>query len=138
MLCVCLCFTACTASVGLTFNIETGDAVKVELDVTGGHKLRSEGGRFFVEKDGVTVLNGVFLTPEMYDSVMNTVSENDLSIEDSNGVCFFSQEANGAAEYYYVFMVPDSITGILVGGNTGEADVREAFGRLTFIANEAD
>ena len=44
-------FAGCTTCMSYTFNVETGDAVKVELDTTDGLKLSQNDGTFVVTKD---------------------------------------------------------------------------------------
>ena len=61
---------ACSAHTGkaFTFQVETGDRIKIELDTSGGdYDLSQEDGHFAVEKGKDTVLNGVFLTEKRYE-----------------------------------------------------------------------
>ena len=56
-----LALTACRTQMSLTYQIDNGEQIKVELNSSDGHKLSQEEGLPAVKKDGETVLLCQFL-----------------------------------------------------------------------------
>ena len=65
MLAVAMMLTlgACSASSSksYTFNVETGDTIKVKLDTSNGLSLSQKDGQFTVKKDEENILQGMFI-----------------------------------------------------------------------------
>lgn len=129
-----------TTSKALTFNIENGDKIKVQLDTTDGYALSNEDGTFKIEKDDETIVQGIFLTEEMYDSYLTrvhaaktvTVVEDKL---DDQGYLFYEVDED-VVEYDYLFMVKDTKTGILTASTKSKEDAAEVFKRLEITKAE--
>lgn len=87
---VILTVAGCSFStrVSLTYNVATGDAIKVELDTTDGYKLSNVDNSFEVlNKDGDTVATSMFLLAEGTELYMQSAMENG-AIEGAGGYLF--------------------------------------------------
>lgn len=76
-ICMLLAMVGCNAhsNMSLTYNVETGDNVEVELDTTGGWKLTTEDGIFYVnDENDETVLMGMFIDKDYYDMYTENLS----------------------------------------------------------------
>ena len=137
-LCLCILLTACHSSFSYTFNIETGDRVKVTLDTTNGYKLRQENGQFSVEKDDNKLMFGTFLTADMFDDYEATVLAGADIIESAEDFYLFQQDGQSGRETYYLFMLDNSDTGIILATLEGEETARAIYDLLTITANPED
>lgn len=134
-LCLCLCLTACQTSMSYTFNIETGDSVKVKLNTTDGYKLSQEGGRFFVSKDDTTILQGIFLLGEAYPAYEEAVKTDATILESDDDFYFYTIDGEAGTEHNFLLMIPDSDTALILASTSGEEAARTAFDLLTFEVN---
>lgn len=126
-----LMLTGCTTNLSLTFNVETGDKIKVTLDTTDSeYSLRAEDATFIVSAGENDKIHGIFLTEEMYDQRLEAAETYGNVLE--SGKYTLYQIDN---ETDVIMHVPDSSTGILIGSLEDEATVRDIMGRLT-ITNE--
>lgn len=116
-----------------TYNVETGDSVKVKLDTSKGYDLDSDL-PFTISKDGEKLTKGKFITLYGYEETLELLEENsDISIIDSgkkdgNEYTFFSYND----EYIHLIKVKDSKTGIYLYNTESEDSAKECFERLTF------
>lgn len=116
-----------------TFNVETGDKIRIELDTTGGYDITSNL-PFEISQNGTTFSQGVFIEAEQFDSYVETVNTdaNAKVIEErsknSNQYLFWSYNDS---EFNIVVLINDSNTGILLGNAVSADSARECFERLT-------
>lgn len=117
-----------------TYEVDTGDKVKVTLDTTDDYKL-SKDVPFEISKDGEVQTTGSFLKENGFDLYKSAVSldENSTLIDsgekDGHEYIFYSV---GGSEYNYVIKLKDSDTGILLGNKVSEDSAKECFERLEF------
>ncbi len=129
------------SSKSLTFQVQTGDAVKVTLETTEGYRLSEEEGTVVVKKEEEQILQGAFLTREMYDENVTmmqsmegvTVTEGQ---QDGNSYLFYEYDGDTGYENGYVLMVAGSDTGVFLAGNSPKEDAEKAFAALHFEKSE--
>lgn len=129
--------TGCSSnsSMAYTFNVETGDSIKVELDTSDSdYKLKADGSRFIVNEEDTDVITGIFLTADMYDQYESAISETGTILE-SDGYILYEYAGESGTERNILLMVPDSETGIIMGSLADEETVRDIYGRLS-LTNE--
>jgi hypothetical protein len=148
MIClVALVCAGCTNSKKLTqsytFEVETGDTVKVSLDVSdksnksNKYKLKQKDGQFLIKNDKETLSQGIFITKDTYDQYVSLLSSNsDISVleKDKTKGCSYLYEYKGEAgtEHDYVVWLNDSSTGILIGSLQNKKVAKDIFEKLTF------
>jgi len=133
---VLLTITACTTNKSYTFNIETGDAIKIKLDTTGDYTLSEDSGRFSVGKGDEEVLQGIFITKEAYEQYQGIKDLAEAKViadaeKDGNTYFFYELEGESGTENNFVLWIKDSNTGLILGSLSGEETAKEAFERLT-------
>lgn len=117
-----------------TFNVETGDQIKVELNTKGGYQLTKDL-PFTISCDDDELSQGTFLVSGGYELYVEEANSNADAVvletgeKDGNEFIFWCYD-NG--EWNYVIKVKDSNTGIALGNNISEESARECFERLTF------
>jgi hypothetical protein len=123
---------ASNSSMSCTFNVETGDSIRVELDTSGSdYKLKADGSRFIINEEDTDVITGIFLTADMYDQYESAISETGTILE-SDGYILYEYAGESGTERNILLMVPDSETGIIMGSLADEETVRDIYGRLSF------
>lgn len=123
------------SNVSYTFNVETGDSIKVELDTSDSdYKLRADGSRFIVNEGDNDIITGIFLTTEMYAQYETAINETGTVLE-SDGYIFYEYDGEAGTERNILLMVPDSETGVIMGSREDEETVREVYSRLS-LTNE--
>ena len=116
-----------------TFNVETGDSVKVKLDTSDKYNITSEV-PFEISQDGDVKSQGTFIFGEAYDQYKDVVDtdENaellDSGNKDGNEYVFWSYNDS---EYNYAILIEGSSTGLILGNNVSEESAKECFNRLT-------
>jgi len=129
-----LFLTGCTTNKSYTFNVETGDKIKVKLNTTDGYDLSSNL-PFTISKDGNTLSQGTFITISSYDEYVKAAKTNssakviDESSKDNIEYVFYSYNDS---EYNYVIKVKNSNTGILLGNPNSQEEAKKCFELLTF------
>ncbi len=126
--------TGCTSSKAYTFDVETGDSIKVKLNTSDGYDISSDL-PFTISKDGETLSQGTFITLTGYNQYIATVN-NDINskVLDSgskNGVTYTFYTYNNS-EYNYIIKVDGSNTGILLGNPNSQVEAETIFNLLTF------
>ncbi len=127
-----LSLAGCNTSKAYTYNVETGDSVKISLDTSDQYDITSNL-PFVISHDEETLSQGVFMTAENYSQYAEVVNADetatllDFGSKDGNQYIFWSY--NGA-EYNYAILIGDSNTGVLLGNNVSEESARECFERL--------
>ena len=133
-----LILTGCTTWKAFTYNVQTGDKIKVELDTSDGHNITSDL-PFTVTKDDKTLCQGSFITNSGYDYYLNAVNNDSLArvidSNDKNGVTYTFYSYNNT-EFNYIIKVNGSNTGILLGNKTSLLDAQECFNLLTFTKED--
>lgn len=126
---VCAC-SGCNTNMSFTYNVDTGDTVKVQLNTTGGYKLSSSL-PFEVSKDGEILSQGTFITLDGYYAYYDEVYDSDVEIleDGQKGECEYVMWTDGY-EYDYLILIEDSNTGVLIGNDVSEESARECFDRL--------
>ena len=120
--------SGCKSSKSFTFDVETGDKIKVELNTTDGYDLSSDI-PFVISKDNKT------LKPEYYNYYIDLVNEDsDSTIIDSgsNSNIDYVFYSYNNSEYNYIIKVKNSNTGILLGNDHSKQEAEKCFSLLTF------
>lgn len=124
--------TGCTTSKSYTYNVETGDTIKIKLDTTDKYDITKDL-PFTITKDGKTLSQGTFLTSDGYDQYILAVNTDSsakiIESKTENGLEYTFYSYNDS-EYNYVIKIVDSNTGLLIGNNVSESSARECFNRL--------
>jgi hypothetical protein len=131
---VLVLLTGCTTSKSYTYNVETGDKVKIELNTTNGYDLTSKL-PFTIYKGDNTLSQGTFITMDGYNQYIDVVNRDpDSKILDNgnkNGITytFYSYKNE---EFNYIIKINNSNTGLLLGNPNSRKEAEEVFDRLTF------
>ena len=126
--------SGCKSSKSFTFDVETGDKIKVELNTTDGYDLSSDI-PFVISKDNKTLSQGMFIKPEYYNYYIDLVNEDsDSTIIDSgsNSNIDYVFYSYNNSEYNYIIKVKNSNTGILLGNDHSKQEAEKCFSLLTF------
>lgn len=130
---VLLTVTGCTTSKSFTWDVTTGDSIKIKLDSTGGYDITSEL-PFTISKDDTTLSQGTFITIDGYNQYMNAVdtdpTANVIDSGSKNGLTYTFYSVNNS-EFNYIIKIDGSNTGILLGNPNSQAEAEEVFNRLT-------
>ena len=120
------------SSKSYTYDVETGDKVKITLDTRNGYDLTSSL-PFTISKDDEDLTKGIFLTETNYEYYKNAAKQGsnvkiiDSGSKDGIDYIFYSYKDT---EFNYVIKIKDSNTGILLGNNVSEESAKECFDRL--------
>lgn len=135
---LCGCTVSKTKESSLTFDVNTGDRVKVTLNRIDGYKMDSKV-PFTVSKDGKDILNGSFVTKDGYDQYYELVKGGDPNAEvikestkDGNAYVMYKVNSNNITEYDFIVMIADSQTGVLLGCLESEEEAEACFEALKF------
>ncbi len=131
-----LCACSFYSNLSLTFNVNTGDKIKVTLDTTSGLSLTQKDGRFAVEKDGEPILQGVFVHEDGYNQYLGIKGEQGMTVlEDTekDGNPYYMYEINGEAgvEDNFIMWIKNSNTGVILASVSGKETAKDAFDKLT-------
>lgn len=134
---VFICACSVNTNMSFTFNVETGDSVKVKLDTSNGLLLTQDDGQFTVMKDEENILLGMFITEDTYNQYMSLEDSAQMTVIEKDTVenkkyMFYECEGESGTEYDFVVWIDGSNTGVLMGSTVGESDAREAFSSLSF------
>ena len=116
-----------------TFNVETGDSIKVKLDTSDKYNITSEV-PFEISQDGDVKSQGTFIFGEAYEQYKDVVDtdENaellDSGNKDGNEYVFWSYNDS---EYNYAILIKGSSTGLILANDVSEESAKECFNRLT-------
>lgn len=126
--------TGCNTTKSYTFDVETGDKIKIELNTTDGYDLSSSL-PFTVSKDGSVLSQGTFITLDGYDDYVNMVNnDTNSTVLDSgsmNGVTYTFYSYNDA-EFNYIIKIDNSNTALLLGNANSQNEAQTVFELLTF------
>ena len=116
-----------------TFNVETGDSIKIKLYTSDEYDITSEV-PFEISQDGDIKSQGTFILGEAYEQYKDVVDTDanaellDAGNKDGNEDIFWSYNDS---EYNYAILIKGSSTGLILGNNVSEESAKECFNRLT-------
>lgn len=129
----------CTVSsnMSLTFNVETGDAIEIELDSSDGLKLKEVDGHFAVVDGDQKVLEGSFLTEQMYEGWKGMKDEEGVAVleefEKDGNPCFMLEvNKDGRILDFIVMWIDGSDTAVVVQGYLEPEMTKNVFDMLAF------
>lgn len=129
-----LTLTGCHKEKSYTFNVETGDKVKVELDITDGYDMTSELPIEF-SKDDKVISQGTFGQEDAYDLYYQIVKKDSGStlIEEKSkdNIEYIFYEYNNS-EYNYIIRIKDSKTCFILANSISQESAQEIFNKLRF------
>lgn len=136
LVCIAAVIAGCTthSSMSYTFNVETGDAVKVTLDTSDKYKISTDG-RFTISLDGKTLTQGIFIHGDAYAQYVTAAKTDDKATvldsgtKDGHEYIFWSY--NGK-EYNHAILITGSNTGIILCNQVSEESAKACFDRLSF------
>lgn len=138
VLALVLSLTACStsASTAVTFDVETGDKIKIEVNVKDGYSQTTDD-PFVISKDDETILSGTFAYAEAYDLYYDYVTNDESAsllnegTKDGNDYFFYSVTSDSGTEYDYFVKVANSDTAIAMGSLASQAEAEAAFDAIT-------
>lgn len=129
-----LVVTGCTKTMSYTYEVATGDKIKVTLNVNEGHKFKTDL-PFTITKDDKELSQGTFIYGKYFDEYVNAAKT------DSNATIISSGETDNFEyafysynnkEYNYVIRVKNSNTAILLGNTNSKEEAIKCFELLNF------
>lgn len=135
-----LLLTGCTKHKAFTFDVETGDKIKVEMKTNDGYNLTSRVPIDF-SKDDKMISKGSFAIEAAYDTYYNSLKSQSDTVkileEDSNkNIEYFFYEFNDdekeQIEYNYIIRIKNSHTCFVLTNTISKESAKEVFERLTF------
>lgn len=139
LVCVMM-FFACSTQKAVTYQVDTGDSVKIAINTKDGFDITMDV-PFTVSKEEAAIFTGSFIYAEYYDVYRQVVEEDsnvvllDEGSKDGNDYFFYSFEGNIGTEYNYIIMINDSKTAIAMSSLVGEKEASEAFEAMTISLN---
>ena len=133
---ILLALTGCTTYKAYTFEVKTGDDIKVKLKTNDGYDITSDV-PFSIKKDNKTLSNGIFITIDSYDTYVSNAKNDsksniiETSSKDDIEYVFYSYSNNDDNEWNYIIKVKNSKTGLIIGNQSSEKEAKEVFDRLT-------
>ena len=109
LLCIML-LTGCefNRTVSLTYNVTTGDSIKVTLDSSEGHGLKNSGDGFEVNNGEKIILQGFFVDQSMYEGYVEAVSSQQEAVirqetdREEMHVISYTYEGQAGTEQNYI------------------------------------
>ena len=102
-----LTVTGCNTTKSYTYNVETGDSIKVKLNTSDGYDITSDL-PFTISKDGKTLSQGTFITLDGYNQYLKLVNQDSnskiLNKGNKNGVEYLFYSYNNS-EYNYIIKI---------------------------------
>lgn len=132
-----LMLAGCTSYLNMsyTFNIETGEKVKVTLDLLSGMKMTADGSSFTVKKGKEDVLSGVFITPDMRGQYISSVQASGYTILENSDDSFKwetgADTPDGKKEYDRIKKIGTHLY-VLAGSQAGWEASDKAMDALSF------
>lgn len=129
-----------TTEKSYTFNVSTGDVIKVSLNTSEGYDIDSNI-PFTISKEGKDISQGTFVTTYGYDHYVDIISNDDAakildsgSREDVEYTFYTVYNTNdNLNEYNYIIKVKNSNTGVLLGNTDSQSSAQKIFENLSFI-----
>lgn len=140
LVCMTVCFAGCTtrSSMAFTYNVDTGDTIKVALDTAAGHTLSAQV-PFTVSLDGEALTQGTFIYADAYQDYVDVVDADEKAellesgSKDGNDYIFWCYDG---VEYNYAILVGGSNTGVILSNTVSEESARECFNRLAINVDD--
>lgn len=117
-----------------TYDVETGDKIKITFKTTEGYAI-SPDNPFIISRDGNTLSQGTFISKADYTEYaasIESASSVDLLNSGSKDNIEYIYWTNGNSEYDYAILIKDSETGVLLGNNVSQESAEDCFGRISF------
>ena len=129
-----------STSKSYSFDVETGDRIKVTLDTSGDLSLSQKDGHFIVTEEDEKILEGIFIHEEGYKAYVDIKGEQGMTVledtqKDGNRYYMYEFDGTVGTEDNFVMWIDDSNTGLIMASLAGRDKAKEAFERLT-IENE--
>lgn len=125
-------------SMSLTFNVQTGDSIKVGVN---GYKLginKDNNGAFDIKSNDTIIATGIFLSSDMYDTYYGLITDEaieikDISYDDVSEAYFVEVDNDGNRQYCTMGWLNGSNTGFMVYAVDGDFyTAKDAVDSLTF------
>lgn len=131
---ILFCVTACNLNtwISYTFNVETGDSIKIKLDTSDGHSMNSSV-PIEIKKDDKMLARGIFVTLDTYDAYMEVVENNSKNLVLDSGKennVTYTLYCHDDKEYNYLIKIDGSETGFILSSQISQDVVEECFDRL--------
>lgn len=132
-----LMLAGCTSYLNMsyTFNIETGEKVKVSLDLLSGMKMSEDGSSFTVKKGNEDVLSGTFITASTREQYVSSVQMSGYTILENSDDSFKwetgTNTPDGKKEYDRIKKIGTQVY-LLAGSQAGWEASDKAMDALTF------
>lgn len=133
--------TVTKSEMSYTYNVETGDTVKMTLNKMNGYSTTSEL-PFTVTKEEKDIMHGTFITMEGYDYYQDLIDELEKTDEieiivkdgekDGNTYTSYKVESEAGTEYDYLLKIGDSSTGVLMGSLDSKEEASSCFEAIKF------
>ena len=128
-----------TTEKSYTFNVSTGDDIKISLNTSEGYDIDSSI-PFTISKDDKDISQGTFITTYGYNDYINRISSDSTAkILDSSSrsdveYTFYTvyNTSDNLNEYNYIIKVKGSSTGLLLGNIVSESSAQDVFEHLSF------
>ncbi len=135
-----LLLVACdvTTSKAYSFNVETGDEVKIEMDTSGGYNITKEI-PFEISKDDEVISEGTFLSEDgvdYYEEAIDTDDDVEIVDEGTKGEVSYIFYIYDDEQYNYFVTIKGAKTGIMLSSTVSEDDAKDVFERLTITVEE--
>lgn len=130
--------TACSKSVSYKFDVSTGDSIVVKMITDNGETLTHEDGVFSVnDGQGEAILQGFFVTQEMYAAYLEAVETSEATIiaqadRDDCSYLQYQLVSDTHTENNFICWIVGSSTGVVLGSTAGQTEAEQAFGLLSF------
>lgn len=136
------CIVGCSVETGTTksytYNVETGDKIKLTFDTSGDYTISADM-PFVIEHDDEVLSQGTFIKAEYYDWYVDAAkTDENCKIIDSGkrDNCSYIMWSYNDSEYDYVIMIDGSNTSLLLGNDVSEESAKECFDRLEVSVEE--
>ncbi len=123
-----------TTTKSYTYDVETGDSIKVTLETSDGYDISSDV-PFVISKDDEELSSGTFITEAYIILYLNEVqNDEDATIIDKgeNDEISYTFYSYNDEEFNYIIEIKDSDTGVLLGNPNSQKEAEEVFERLNF------
>lgn len=120
------------SSKSYTFDIETGDRIKITLKTGNGYDLKQENGRFSITKNESVISQGIFLKEDVKNDFYTKLGKLEKYSYDNGEYIYYETDGEAGIEYNYFIVLNDSKAGIVVASLEGSEEAKNVFERLSF------
>ena len=133
------------ASKSATYQVDTGDKIKVTVDIKAGYDLKMEV-PFTISKDETDILFGTFDFLETYDTYYQLVKDDPnaaiLAEDSKDGNEYFFYTVNNlesqTSEYDYFVKINNSQTVVIIGSMASREEAEAAFAAITLSLADSE